>query len=414
MTVFNELLAPVMPIIQTIEQDRSRHPNEHLTWPDFVRILVYFFTKERKSANELIVALRAAEPELNLLKTSKRALSEGFWRFSPALLRQVLATHLSTHIYPENPELAFISSLYVVDGSIFPLITEMYWPKTKDIIKSVKLHLKFALNIALPAEFIIGDEHSSERDAFRAMMQAGQTYIIDRGYMEYQLLQDVRDAQAWVVMRGYNNMEVETVEERSVTLPDAVKNHWIHVRDRIVHPKDNESAHILFRLVECTVGTTTYRLITNLYALTTFQIILLYAYRWQIELIFRYLKHAMHGVHVITKHPIGIQNFFSALFLTTLLHLHLKQRCLAEEGHTPPNEQSMQLDTDDTLSKTSKDPVRPTNHLAIARFFAKMNNSLLCFWKVSKHWLHTLADCLSRPFAPDIVRLLNICAIAPI
>jgi len=135
--------------------------------------------------------------------------------------------------------------------------------------------LKFSLTSAISVDFILGDEHSSERTAFRTMIQPNQTYVLDRGYMEYQLVQDVDDGAAWVVVRAYNNIEVETIEELPVILPDAVKNQWSHVRDRIVRPKDPEYAHIRFRLVECTVGTTTYRLITNLYHLTTFQIILL-------------------------------------------------------------------------------------------------------------------------------------------
>ena len=88
------------------------------------------------------------------------------------------------------------------------------------------------------------------------MIQPGQTYILDRGYMEDQLVKDVDDVDAWVVMRGYNNIEVETIEERSVILPDAVKTQWSAIRERIVHPIDPESAHISFRLVECTIGTT--------------------------------------------------------------------------------------------------------------------------------------------------------------
>ncbi len=90
MTTFHELLAPVMPIIQQIEHDRPKHHNEDLTWSDFIRILVYFFTNNRTSGNELIVALQAADPDLSLPKTSRRALSEGFWRFSPKLLQQTL------------------------------------------------------------------------------------------------------------------------------------------------------------------------------------------------------------------------------------------------------------------------------------------------------------------------------------
>ncbi len=407
MTTFHELLAPVTPIIQQIEHDRSKHHNEDLTWSDFTRILVYFFTNDRTSGNELIVALQSADPALGLPKTSRRALSEGFWRFSPKLLQNTLTTYLATHVYPKIPELAFIGPTYAVDGSLFPLIQSIYWPKKRDIIQNVKLHLKFSLTSAIAVEFILTDEHSSERAAFRAMLQPEQTYVLDRGYMEYQLVKDVHDAGAWMVMRGYNTIDVETIEERPVILPDEVKKQWSNVRDRIVQPKDPESAHIRFRLVEFTVGTTTYRLITNLYHLTTFQIILLYAYRWQIELIFRYLKHTMHGVHIITQHPTGIQNFFYALLLTALLHLHMKQRGLAEEGRRPPTEVPIRSESDDRPTQTSADADRPTNHLAIARFFAQLSDSLTRFWKISKHWLHTLADCLHRPYTSEIRCLLN-------
>ena len=408
MTTFHELLAPVMPIIQQIEHDRPKHHNEELTWSDFTRVLVYFFTKDLTSGNELIVSLQSADSDLGLPKTSRRALSEGFWRFSPKLLQKTLTTYLTTYAYPKIPELAFIGPTYAVDGSLFPLIQSIYWPKTHDVSKNVKLHLKFSLTSAIAVDFVLDDEHSSERAAFRSMIQPGQTYVLDRGYMEYQLVQDVDDRAAWVVVRAYNNIEVETIEELPVILPDAVKNQWNQVRDRIVRAKDPEYAHIRFRLVECTVGATTYRLITNLYHLTTFHIILLYAYRWQIELIFRYLKHTMHGVHIITQHPVGMQNFFYALLLTALLHLHFKQRCLAEEGYDPPdNLPILPQQPDENNVQTSDDEGRPTNHLAIARFFARLNDSLTRFWKISKHWLHTLADCLSRPYTPDIVHLLN-------
>jgi hypothetical protein len=407
MTTFQELLAPVMPIIQQIEHDRPKHHNEELTWSDFTRMLVYFFTNDRTSGNELIVALQSADPELGLPKTSRRALSEGFWRFSPKLLQQVLTTYLTTAMYPAIPELSFIGPTYAVDGSLFPLIQSIYWPKTRDVVKNVKLHLKFSLTNAIAVDFVLDDEHSSERTAFRSLIQPGQTYVLDRGYMEYQLVQDVDDRAAGVVVRAYNNIEVETIEELPVILPDAVKSQWNQMCDRIVRAKDPEYAHICFRLVECTVGTTTYRLITNLYQLTTFQVILLYAYRWQIELIFRYLKHTMHSVHIITQHPIGMHNFFYALLLTALLHLRFKQRCLAEEAHYPPGRLPLHQETDEQTVQTSDDTCRPTNHLAIARFFARLNDTLTRFWKISKHWLHTLADCLSRPFTAETRRLLN-------
>lgn len=407
MTTFDELLAPALPIIQKIERERPKHHNEDFTWFAFVRLLVYFFTKDLHSGNELIVSLDSAEPSLNLPKTSRRALSEAFWRFSPKLLQQTLTQYLATYTYPEIPELSFIGPTYAVDGSVFPLIQSIYWPKKHDTIQAVKLHLKFSLTRAIAVDFIVDDEHSSERTAFRAMLQPDQTYVLDRGYMEYQLVQDVDEQKAYLVVRAYNNIEVETIEELPVSVPEALHGHWTSIGDRIVQPKDPAFAHIRFRLVECTIGTTTYRLITNLYHLTTFQILLLYAYRWQIELIIRYLKHTMHGVHIITQQSLGIQNFFYALLLTALLHLHMKQRCLAEAGYMPPTELPQQRERDGESVQISADAARSTSHLAIARFFARLNDSLTRFWKISKHWLHTLANCLHRPYTSDVRQLLN-------
>src|SRR6266498_2477032 len=123
MTAFDELVIPVMPIIQQIEHDRPKHHNEALTWSDFTRMLVYFFTNDLASGNELIVSLQSADPDLNLPKTSRRALSEGFWRFPPKLLQNTLTTYLTTYAYPEIPELSFIGSVYAVDGSIFHLFS---------------------------------------------------------------------------------------------------------------------------------------------------------------------------------------------------------------------------------------------------------------------------------------------------
>src|SRR3982751_2452686 len=66
MTVFDTLLAPIMPILQQIEAGRKKHHNEAFLWIDFVRVLVFYFTKRCGSRNALIVALENADPALAL------------------------------------------------------------------------------------------------------------------------------------------------------------------------------------------------------------------------------------------------------------------------------------------------------------------------------------------------------------
>src|SRR3954454_6676982 len=121
MTVFDALLAPVMPILQDIEQQRRTHGNETLRWLDFVRILVFFFTERCMSRNALVVALENADPALNLPQAPAMTLTDAFQRFPPTLLRQTLSRFIRQIEQPVIPELTLIGDIDAVDGSYFPV-----------------------------------------------------------------------------------------------------------------------------------------------------------------------------------------------------------------------------------------------------------------------------------------------------
>jgi hypothetical protein len=412
MTTFDRLMEPVVPILREIEQERVPHFNETHPWPLFVRVLVYHFTMGYASMRELVTGLRHADPAVALPALPRSTASQMFTRFDSDLLRCALVRLLSTLPLPENPELALLGTIYLVDGSSFPTLHQVLWESCKDVARSVKLHFIFDATRMVPASFIIDVATSSERAALLAQLQKGVTYVLDRGYMEFTLFLDILKAHSSVVMRAYRTMVVETVEELPVRLPEAMTASWTTVRDRLVTSPHPDMEGVVFRLVECTIGATVYRLMTDRTDITTFQVILLYAYRWQIELIFRALKWTMNGVSVITEHEEGINSFFAALFLTALLHIHLKRDCLAQEGHVPPLSVDVSNMSDDQV-QISADCTRTTTHLAIARFMAQVNTKLALFWKIPKHWLKALAANLHRPFTTDIVRSLNEHALTP-
>lgn len=407
MTVFDALLAPVMPILRQIEAERPKHHNETFRWIDFVRILVFYFTKRCGSRNSLVVALSNADPALSLPAVPAMTLTDAFRRFPSILLRKALQSLLATLNLPENPELALIGPACAGDGSEFPIVGGMMLPSPAQRATSMKLHLIFNLNQMITADFLVDSADSSERSAIRKMIQAGVTYVLDRGYMAFDLLRDMIAAQAFVVMRAYNNIVVETVKELPVTLPDRLAGQWIEVRDRIVQSSHPDAAGILFRLVECTVGTTTYRLITNRTDLTTFQVIVLYAYRWQIELIFRFFKHTLNGIEVITQSKRGMESFFAAMLLTAILHLYFKIDCLEQAGQLPPTVEDVSVEQRSDRAQISSDPTRPTAHLAIAVLMAQINDKLALFWKIPKHWLATVSDYLHRIFTPSVRDIFN-------
>jgi DDE family transposase len=413
-TVFDRLLAPAMPILEQIESMRPKHGNETLAWLDWVRTLVYVFTRRCGSRNAWAVALANAEPALHLPAVPRMTRSDSMHRFPPTLLRHALQELLTSRDLLSHPELALLGQTYAVDGSEFPLINGLTLPKSNEVLQRVKLHLKFSLSQMVAVDFLLSLQEPSERKALRRFLQKGATYVLDRGYMAFTLLRDVSNAQAFVVMRAYQNIVVETVTELPVQVPAYIAQHWSAISDRMVRSEHADAQGMVFRLVEFTLGTTCYKLITNRTDLTTFQVMLLYAYRWQIELIFRFFKHTMESQKVISLYPWGIENYFVGMLLTAILHLYFKQDCLHDGGYRAPTDQELaeDLPDDEDAVSTSTDAARPTHQPGIARFMEAANQKLALFWKLPKHWLATLADYLHRSFTPQVVQVLNQRAIA--
>src|SRR6266542_2003235 len=121
MTTFHELLAPVMPIIQQIEHDRPKHHNEDLTWSDFIRILVYFFTNNRTSEMNSLshcnrpipISVSRKRHDVRYLKGFGDSLRSSFNMPSPRILQLPrILTFLSCHLLAQHmPLMAVFSRL---------------------------------------------------------------------------------------------------------------------------------------------------------------------------------------------------------------------------------------------------------------------------------------------------------------
>ena len=68
----------------------------------------------------------------------------------------------------------------------------------------------------IPLEFWIKDGNSSERKFLVEILEAGITYIADRGYFSFEIADKVVQAHAFFVMRGKDNLLYEVVEKLSI------------------------------------------------------------------------------------------------------------------------------------------------------------------------------------------------------
>jgi len=405
-TTFDELCEPINPFFEQHERDHTPHHREKLHFRDFVKKLVYHFAKGCESGRQLLTDIETSDPELKLDAVKRSTFFDTFQRFPSAWFASLLAFLLATVMWQAIPELAALGKLYCVDGSLFPAIASMLWAEYTSQHRAIRLHLCFELNRMIPAHFLVDTGNSNEKKALLQMLEAGVTYIADRGYLCFPLLAAIAAANAFFVIRAKVNLVYTHVERLPVTLPNTVQHLFQHVTDQRVRLK-NAKGQPIYRLVSFFVGRERYLILTNRMDLTTFQVILLYAYRWQVELIFRFLKRSLNGLHLLSHSQEGVTIHFYALLITALLELRLKQRCVALCEAAPAADSVFQSGNNTSaIAGLMIDPER----LADARghtFLATVGEKLHRYWKISKHWLAALRNFLARPFDARVVVALG-------
>jgi len=395
-TTFDQLLQPIQAPLCHIENTRKVHARESLSLRAFTRLLVYYFTASVESGRQLLSATLSAAAELGLEQVKRSTFFDGFNRFPVHHFQVLFGLLVSTLPLQVIPELAPLGRLLCVDGSLFPALANMYWATYQSGCNALKLHLAFELNRMIVVEILVSSGNSSERTALRQMLETGVTYLLNRGYVSFQLLDQIASVSAYFVMRMKSNLNYDVLETRTVHLPEAVEGLYKHVGDlRVCLP--GAAGKPVYRLVFFCFEGTTYRLLTNRWDLTTFEVMLLYSYRWQVELIFRHFKHTLSGLHLLSTTQQGVTIQFYGLLITALLQLHLKQACVAAlEG--------------ESSSLLWPGPGFDGKVLGEGRYstlLVTVGDKLHQLWRISVHWLVHLRNLLARPCGRAAVDLLG-------
>ena len=458
-TVFDQLLEPVDDFVRNQDRELVRHPNQKFSYYDFFRLLMYFFVAEGKSLKLFIVTILnegLLPPALKLRGVPYSTFGEAFERFPVRLFQAVFQHLLSTVTFRAIPELSALGRLYCIDGSLFPVISSMLWADYTSKHQALKLHLCFELNRMLPVEFLVTAANFSERKALLQMLTAGVTYIADRGYMSFTLCYQTVQANAHFVFRVKAGLRFKVTTVLPVQLPDAVQAIFANVSDELIR-YTNDPFKQSYRLVCFCVAQETFHLLTDRRDLSTFQVIMLYAYRWQIELLFRFLKRTMNGIHLIKQDERGVTIQFYALLIVALLELRLKQktadmdnanddRSSAKAGPEPraegvggkatPSADERQegvvadenVGPEPAVGVTDKERACATHACQDSRvaashgavesdtetpiscgytFIETIGKNLKKYWKIGIHWLTALKRLLEKPFDQRAVDILN-------
>lgn len=388
--------------------------NQKLGYYDFVRILIYFFVTGGGSLKLFICTKlnKGLLPNtLNLQHVPYSTIGEAFERFSVNLFRDVFRHILQTVQFKDIPELAALGKLYCVDGSVFPVISSMLWAKYTEKHQSLKLHLCFELNRMISTEFLVTAANDSERLALLKMLQAGITYIADRGYMSFALCHKIVEAGAHFVFRVKANLVYSVIETLPLNLPEKVNNLFNQTSDELIRYTNDEFEQV-YRLVSFQVGGDIFYILTNRRDLTTYQVIMLYAYRWQIELLFRFLKRTMNGIHLIKQDETGVTIQFYVILVVALLQLRLKQFTIDLAGDSNEIDSGAGNSNSRKNSNAKERREEKNTEKSVSSkqdFFEQIGVTLGKYWKIGIHWLTALRNLLAENFDQRAVEILNSC-----
>jgi hypothetical protein len=321
------------------ERDRAGNRQWHMD-QHIALLLLFMFNPICDSLRALQRAsqLEKVQRLLGVPRASLGSLSEANRVFDADLLRGLigeLASQLKP--LPHDPRLSDLGAiLTLVDGTLLDALPKMAWALWKDDRhRALKAHVHYELLTGVPVSGTLTTARHHENHVLRTQLEAGRLYVLDRGFANYQLLQEIRAAGSNFVCRIRDNSRLIVHEERA--LDDDAKRAGI-VRDAVVEVGCRAATRHLIRVVEITCkpyrkvcgrktkydrsgpsSGETLLVVTDRMDLPADVVALIYKRRWQIEVFFRFFKHILGCRHLVSHHPNGIELQLYAAIIACLL-----------------------------------------------------------------------------------------------
>jgi len=339
-----------MPLLARLRKEgceRDRAGNRDLYFDHVCGlILLTFFNPSLESLRDLNKAsrLKQIKKKLGCSEASLGSLSESLRVFDPERLVEIIQELLGK--LPDSPaadeRLKSLGRIpTAVDGTLLlklPQITQACFASRKDW--GWKFHAHFEVLRGAPTFGRVTDAsgkgEASEKAVLRKSLQADRCYITDRNYEQFSLFNAiVRAGSSYVCrVRKDHHFAEETLLERSPEAifagvqEDALGKMGSEKSQRIEHP-DHLQRRLIVKLPPHPKRTGRARnedwelvLVTDLLDAPAEVIVLLYRFRWLIELFFRWLKCVLSCRHLVSRSESGVQiQMYCALIACLMIQL---------------------------------------------------------------------------------------------
>jgi len=354
--------AKILPLLQRLHDagcQRDAAGNRTLHFDQYCSLILLQLFNPAVATLRLIQEASEMEKVQRLLKcarTSLGSLSEAPRVFDPQLLLGIVG-ELATELKPlgRDPRLAEVRQVItLVDGTLLktlPALAEAMWLTTRTGTKhgAWRLHTHFDLDNYVPVRMDLTDGRNSgksdEKHMLRQHLSADHCYVMDRWYAQFKLFNQIHGVGSSYVCRVRDNSVYQVTEDRPLTTvakkANVVSDQIVNIGSR-QHGREKPDHSVRLVIVQVQPhekrsnrkGNTgagpsdgLLRIATNLLDVPPEVIALLYQYRYQIELFFRFFKSLLGCRHLISQDRRGIEvQVYCAIIACMLLNLYTGRR----------------------------------------------------------------------------------------
>lgn len=195
----------------------------------------------------------------------------------------------------------------------------------------IRLTLKINAISLLPLDFILDLSNSSDNSVFMAMvctLDEGKLFLFDRGFTSLAAMREIAEGGNFFVTRmvsGYKTRVVESLNADYVGKTFSVLK--LIADELVLVGADDNEGQATYRRITFEDEDDGKKLVflTNLVSISPWEVAQLYRLRWIIEILFRWLKHLLGAIHLISRNWNGImvQILLTLVLLALLVMLHV-------------------------------------------------------------------------------------------
>lgn len=298
--IFAQLMdhLPMHTFRRTVERFSGDRAVRSFSCQDQLRAMAFAQLTWRDSLRDTVICLNAQAAKLYHMgfrgpiarSTLADANETRDWRLYAAFAQSLIAQ--ARKLYADEPFGAELDgTAYALDTTTIDLCLALFpWAHFQSTKAAVKVHTQMDLRGNIPTFLHIDDGKSYDSDILDVIVpEAGATYVMDRGFVDFARLNRLTAAAAFFVIRARSDLACRRLYSRPVdkttgvqcdqtialTAPHSIARYPDRLRRvRYRHPETGK------RLV----------LLTNNFTLPARTVADLYRCRWQIELFFRWIK----------------------------------------------------------------------------------------------------------------------------